>query len=128
MFSKHQPNKAKDKRSHLVHTKCANQTKYIVTNQKLAWYEPHRKYDIECFPNISQERKRGRSIVTTIHTRCVYSNQTYKQPEVYSGTSLNGHSLLRKPHYTGQNVAVWIEFTLRIILYSSLKCGHLSIL
>ena len=30
-------------------------------------------------------------------------------------------------HYTGQNVTVQIEFALRVILYSSLKCGHFAI-
>ena len=38
--------------------------------------------------------------------------------QYYSGTSLNGHSVLRTPHYTGQNVAVRIEFALRVILNS----------
>ena len=32
----------------------------------------------------------------------------------------------RTPHYTGQNVAVRIEFALRVILYSSPECGHLA--
>ena len=45
----------------------------------------------------------------------------------YSGTSLNGHSLYRTPHYTGQNIAVRIEFALRVILNNYPKCRHLAI-
>ena len=37
---------------------------------------------------------------------------------VYSGTSLNGHSLYQTPHYTGQNLTVQIELALHVILWA----------
>jgi len=49
-------------------------------------------------------------------------------PTWFSNIQWNGHSLERTPHYTGQNVVLWIEFALRIILYSSPECRHLAIL